>query len=123
MYAINNAINYYLSENSISVRYKNTSVAKYTEEEFRDLVLKNIMNDHPVQPVINVTDMTYFPYITEGHYVVIAGMQYDAASSSYNAIIHDPHDKHCATYTVPLSAILSYNQAHKGGELILYVDG
>ena len=122
VYVIKNALNHFLSANNKSTRYKYTSVSSYDEAEYRDLLLANILNNHPVQANMKVSSTTHFPYTTSGHYVVIKGLSFSTTTSSYNTIVNDPHDDYSATYTVPLSAMLSYTHAHSSGGYLIHVD-
>lgn len=69
---------------------------------------------------LNVTDSTYFPYTSEGHYVVIVGAYYDEITSQYVFVVNDPHNDHCGVYPVPASAMYSYTMSHSG--LVIHKD-
>ncbi len=114
VYVVKNTINWFLSDSGDPHRYKYTNVSSWTEEQYKDLVLLNIMNSHPVQPVLKITSTAYFPYTTDGHYVVIKGMTYSPSLGYYSAVVNDPHYDYCDVYNVPISAIFSYNKAHSG---------
>lgn len=122
VYVIKDTLNYFLSDDGNNVRYKYTYVGSYTTAEYQDLVLTNILNNHPVQPNIKVSSTDYFPYTTNGHYVVIKGMRYNTGTATYNTIVNDPHYNYCGTYTVPLSVMLNYTHAHGSGGYLIHVD-
>lgn len=71
---------------------------------------------------MKVSSTEYFPYTTNGHYVVIKGMTYDIGTASYNTIVNDPHYAYCDTSTVPLSVMLNYTHAHGSGGYLIHVD-
>ncbi|GEM_PF-6569641 len=114
VYAINGAINYYLSVNGKSTRYNYVNVSAYTDEAYSNLLLTNILNSHPIQLPLRITNTYYFPYTTNGHYVVLKGMNYSSATSSYTAVVNDPHNNYSNTYYLPVSALFSYNKTHSG---------
>lgn len=114
VYVVTRTINWFLSDGGNPHRYKYTYVSSMTEEQYKDLVLQNILNSHPVQPVLKITSTAYFPYTTNGHYVVIKGMTYSQSVGYYSAAVNDPHYDYCGVYNVPISAIFSYNKAHSG---------
>ena len=122
VYVIRDTINYFLRTNNNSTRYKYTEVATYNEVQYENLVLTNILNNHPVQLTMKVTSTNYFPYTLEGHYVVIKGMRYNTNTASYDSIVNDPHHTHSGIYTVPLSTLLEYSQAHRYGGHLIHVD-
>ena len=122
VYVIKDTLNYFLENNNSTVRYKYTYVGSYSEAEYQDVLLANILNNHPVQPNMKVNSTTYFPYTTNGHYVVIKGMEYNSGSASYSAIVNDPHYAYSDTYIVPVSAMLGYTQAHSSGGYLIHVD-
>lgn len=122
VYVIRDTLNYFLEDNDSTVRYKYTLVSSYSASAYQDLVLTNILNNHPVQPNMKVSSTDYFPYTTNGHYVVIKGMTYDSGTASYNTIVNDPHYAYSDTYTVPLSVMLDYTQAHHSGGYLIHVD-
>lgn len=121
VYVIKDTLNWYLDYDGNSTEYKYTYVSSYTNE-YKDLVLTNILNNHPVQPNLKISSTTYFPYTTNGHYVVIKGMTYSSSDGYYTAVINDPHDDYCDTYYVPVSTILDYTQAHFSGGYLIHVD-
>lgn len=123
VYIIKDTLNYFLEEENSAVRYKYTAVDSYTTAQYKNLILENVLNDHPVQPNIKVNSTDYFPYTTAGHYVVIKGMVYTPSTSSYNAIVNDPHYDYSSVYSVPISAMLDYTHAHSSGGYLIHVDG
>lgn len=119
--AICAALNSYLGSAGVSHPYRYADVSSYSLQGYTDLMLANIIYNHPVQVVMAVSNTTYFPYTTNGHYVVLKGMQYNAASETYTAIVNDPHINYCGVYSLPISALRSYNNAHSG--YIIYSEG
>lgn len=119
--AICGAINIYLGSAGSSRQFRYADVSSRSLQGYTDLMLTNIIYNHPVQVVMVVSNTTYFPYTTNGHYVVLKGMQYNAASETYTAIVNDPHINYCDVYSLPISALRSYNNAHSG--YIIYSEG
>ena len=102
-------INKYLSENNLSIRYGYTS--NYSSlNTFQEIILDNILNNHPVVICVSIpeNDNTYFPYETDGHYIVVKGAQYDPDLKCYVLTINDPHNLYSDTYYVPIDVIYSY---------------
>lgn len=119
VYAVTKALNKYLSENGKSTSFQYIDTSGYTTQQYTDLIRKNIMNGHPVQAQLKITDTNHFNYTSNGHYVVIKGIQY--VSGSYQAVVNDPHPDHCKTLNVPMDKMLSYNKAHSG--FVICVNG
>ncbi|MCL2513390.1 MAG: hypothetical protein FWF08_05770, partial [Oscillospiraceae bacterium] len=70
---------------------------------------------YPVQIQIKVSDTTYLPYTSAGHYVVVKDIIYDKLEGRYCVIINDPHPTKSRVYRFPLSVLLDYNKQHSGG--------
>lgn len=122
VYAIKDTLNYYLSQNGKSTRYKYTSVASYSTDGFSNLILRNVLNNHPCQALLKFSNSSYFPYNTSGHYVAVKGMRYESSGGYYSAIINDPIQSMYATRFVPISNMFSYTTAHYGGGYLIHVD-
>ncbi len=122
VYGIKDTLNDFLEANNNTTRYRYTYINSYTADQLQDLVLRNILNNHPVQSLLRITSSDYFPYTSAGHYVVIKGMRYNSNLAFYDSIVNDPHYAYCAAYTVPISAMLTYAKAHSGGGYIINVD-
>lgn len=112
VYAIKDALNYYFSNAGTSTRYRHTDISSLSSTEYTNLILDDILGGHPVQTLLKFTNTTYFPYTSNGHYVVIKGMSYSSGSAAYNAVINDPYAN--SVYYIPISVIRSYNRAHSG---------
>ena len=114
VYVVKNTINWFLKDAGLSTRYQYVNVKSYSQKDYENLVIKNIMNSHPVEPVLKITSSTTgFPYSSSGHYVVIKGMVYPD-SNGYKAVINDSHPTHSNVYNVSIGNIFSYNKAHGG---------
>lgn len=105
-------INSYLSANGKSTRYKWKELNDYSLDNFSNIILRNIINDHPVQIPMKFSSNAYFPYSTGGHYMVIKGLEYNSSTSAYNIILNDPNGAN--EFTVPIGNIQSYSKAHSG---------
>ena len=79
------------------------------------------MNEYPVQLLIKVGTTGDFPYITDGHYVVLKGMNYNTSGMCYNAIVNDPHNVYSRVYSVAISDMYSYTKAHSSGGYVMCV--
>lgn len=113
-YAICNALNYYLTQNSTGISYSSSYIQNYTLAQYEEMIMDNISNGYPVIVRIKVPDNLYFPYpSTEGHYVVIVGFYYDTALEQYMAIVNDPYITHSGVYTLPTAALLNYGKIHQ----------
>ncbi len=122
VYVIKDTLNYFLSANNKTTRYKYTSVASHTTADYQELVLTNILNGNPVQANLLISSTTYFPYtVNYGHYVVIKGMTYNTDNLEYNTIVNDPHYDYSGVYTIPISVILDYTHAHRSGGYLIHV--
>lgn len=121
VYAVSGAINYYMNTvSNLIVRYKYTDVSQYSLDDYQDLVAKNITLNCPVLPLLKVNNTTYFPYTTNGHYVVIKGITFDESTEYYTSVVNDPHNNYSGTYYVPLSSIYDYTKAHNSGGYVIY---
>lgn len=67
VYVIKDTLNWYLDDNGNSTRYKYTNVSSYSDEDYKNLVLTNILNSHPVQTVLKINSTAYFPYTSNGY--------------------------------------------------------
>ena len=113
-YAVTNALNYFLTNAGYSIQYHYVYSTTYSETTFLSAISSNIYNKHPVLIQLKISDQTYFPYTTDGHYVLIVGTFYDSSAGEYKAVINDPHYNYCAQRIVPINTILQYAKAHGG---------
>lgn len=119
VYVNEGIINNCLEENGKTTRYKYADKSSLSEQQFTDLILRNILNGYPVQLPMTFYSTAYFPYHTGGHYMVLKGMDYNTTNVAYDAVMNDPHIEYCNVYEVPISVIRNYNLAHSG--YIIYV--
>ena len=106
------ALNYYFSSTGTTTRYEYINISSLSNTSYTNLILGDIMNSYPVQVLLEFSSTTYFPYTSDGHYVVIKGMSYSSSSAAYNAVINDPIPG--AVRYIPISTIRSYNLADSG---------
>lgn len=109
------SINSFLEEAGSSVRYQYCLMGN-SVSSYRTLIQKNINANRPIQiPLDPKNSTSYFPYPTDGHYVVITGFRGDTI------LVNDPCDG--SSHGVqgynqkplfPLSVITNYSQEHSG---------
>ena len=107
--------NMFLSQNSISTRFKYTDIASYNSTQYGDIIARNLSAGHPVECAVAIYNSNIFPYETGGHYVVMRGTYYNTSQLVYTAIINDPYPGNPQTYNVPISEMLRHNKAHDNG--------
>lgn len=130
--AITETINDFLQDNEYDRMYKCKQIGgnNCNNTRFMDMMWRNIANDHPVEILIRnkvyIRETDYFPYTTDGHYLVLKGIGYNR-SGGYTAILNDPHNVvGKATRIVPVdftwARIKEYRDDLGYGSYIIYVD-
>ena len=114
VYAVCNTINHFLSQAGSTVRYSYVSANNMTDDEKMFLIAESLTAGCPVTIPLTINEDDYFPYSSNGHYVVVGGLLYDTSTSKEMAIIYDSHDVYCAVRTVPLNTIFEYSDANSG---------
>lgn len=120
VYHLTIGMNYYFNYYGSEITYEYEYVTGYTQAQYQSVILNQLSSGHPVIAQLKVTDSAYFPYTSNGHYVVIVGAYYDEVTPQYVFVVNDPHDNHCGVYYVPSSAMYSYTMSHSG--LVIHKD-
>jgi len=112
VYKICQAINHFLSVNGIDVTYSFQTIGEYNDgadiESFYNLVKNCLEDGHPIQMQLNIIDTLYFPYTSDGHYVLVVGYFKDPITEEVSLIINDPHPTYCAQRVVSLVKAMEY---------------
>lgn len=120
VYHLTIGLNYYLDFYESQITYEYEYVTACSQQQYQDIIINEIINGHPVIALLKITDSTYFPYTTNGHYVVIVGIYYDMATSQYMFVVNDPHNEHCGQYVVPASSMYTYTMVHSSGGIVIH---
>jgi hypothetical protein len=120
VYHLTIGLNYYLDFYESQITYEYEYVTACSQLQYQDIIINEIINGHPVIALLKITDSTYFPYTTNGHYVVIVGIYYDTATSQYMFVVNDPHNEYCGQYVVPVSSMYTYTMVHSSGGIVIH---
>ncbi len=117
---IKTKLNVYLSNNDSTLEYRYKYAYSFaSESEYVTTIRNNIANNSLVFVQAKIPENNvYFPYDTDGHWLLIVGVYYHKDLQTYVATINDPHHTYSSMYHVPLSVIYQYNLAHGGCVLI-----
>lgn len=115
-------INYFLTQNGISVTYKSKPVYSLDNDEYNNVIIHNIVANHPVIPLIKFTDTNYFPIPSKGHFVALKGTTFNPNNRVFSAIINDPWNGYAATRTLPTADLYRYNLSHPAPHMVCVND-
>ena len=122
VYALTETINHFLDDNNIYTNYQYIPVGQYSNDEYNNLIIHNIVYNYPIIPLIAIYDYDYFSYQTSGHYVALKGTTFNPTTRVFSAIINDPKDGASQTITIPTSALWGYNLSHWNPHVICVKD-
>ena len=114
LYYIEINVNSYLKKLGAGFSYDHTTAKSYTVDQYISHMKRNINNNHPVLIRLKIPNKDYFPYTSDGHYVVLTGIYYDSSLKTYMAVINDPHYNYLAELTLPVSVLMEYNNSFGG---------
>ena len=115
MYSMINTINDYLRFNNKSQQYKCVYITSMSLTSYQNLVADSLWNNYLVCPLITVNATDYIIPKTDGHFIILNGLQYNPTTHKYLTRITDPFYHHSAIYnSIPLSEIYDLNMDHSG---------
>ena len=118
VYAQALVLNYYLSARGMTTRYQYADMTNSTVDTYDSRLWNNVANGYPVLVVLKISDTTYFPYTSSGHYMVVTSL--NRSSSQNNVTVNDPHYNYSDEYVLPVSVLKTYGDNHSG--YVVYVN-
>lgn len=100
---------------NVTHSYHSFTSSSLSDAQFTNKVNSNLSNSHPIIVLVNwQSDRTYFPYSTEGHFIVVKGIDTDGKIT-----ILDPYSNYAGTssVTLPASTLKTYAIGRTFGEV------